>query len=55
MMEKGEVETVVKDILEKSSPVDPSKKGMFMAQVMKELKGKADGAMVKQVVDELLK
>lgn len=55
MMEKNEVEKIVKDIFQKSSPVDPTKKGMFMASVMKELKGKADGAVVRDVVDSLFK
>jgi hypothetical protein len=33
---------------------DPAKKGLLMGAVMKELKGKADGADVKKVVDDLL-
>lgn len=33
---------------------EPSDKGKLMANLMQELKGKADGADVKQVVDELL-
>ncbi|MCE9517423.1 GatB/YqeY domain-containing protein [Candidatus Nomurabacteria bacterium] len=53
LMSKEEVEKIVKDIYEKESPVDASKKGMFMSVVMKELKGKADGAIVKDVVDSL--
>ena len=53
LMSKEEVEKIVKDIYEKESPVDASKKGMFMSVVMKELKGKADGATVKDVVDSL--
>lgn len=32
---------------------DPAKKGMLMAAVMKDLKGKADGMLVKDVVDTL--
>lgn len=32
---------------------DPTKKGMLMAAVMKDLKGKADGVVVKDVVDGL--
>ncbi len=32
---------------------DPAKKGMLMAAVMKDLKGKADGMLVKEVVDGL--
>jgi uncharacterized protein YqeY len=34
---------------------DVSKKGMIMGAIMKDLKGKADGDVVKSVVDELLK
>lgn len=32
---------------------DPAKKGMLMSAIMKDLKGKADGADVKAVVDSL--
>ena len=32
---------------------DPSKKGMLMSAIMKDLKGKADGSDVKAVVDSL--
>lgn len=32
---------------------DPTKKGMLMAELMKELKGKADGTDVKKAVDAL--
>jgi uncharacterized protein len=34
--------------------MDASKKGQFMGILMKELKGKADGDIVKSVVDDLL-
>jgi len=54
LMEKNEVEEFVKAKMAEQA-VDPSKKGMFMASLMKELKGKADGAVVKAVVDELIK
>ncbi len=37
------------------SPVDASKKGPFVGMMMKELGASADGAMVKEVIDELLK
>ena len=53
LMEKDEVVKVVKEILAKSGAIDLTKKGMFMKEVMTELKGKADGAMVKAVVDEV--
>jgi len=32
---------------------DPAKKGVLMSALMKDLKGKADGAVVKEVVDSL--
>ena len=35
------------------SVVEATKKGMLMAGVMKDLKGKADGVLVKEVVDGL--
>lgn len=35
--------------------VDKSKMGMFMGTLMKELKGKADGDVVKSIVEEILK
>lgn len=37
------------------SLTDPSKKGMLMGALMKDLKGKADGSEVKSVVDEMFK
>ncbi len=35
--------------------IDKSKLGMFMGALMKDLKGKADGDIVKSVVDEIMK
>ena len=35
------------------SITDPSKKGMLMSALMKDLKGKADGMVVKEAVDKL--
>jgi len=55
LMERSEVEEFVKSKITEIGEFDPTKKGMFMASLMKELKGKADGSMVKEVVDELLK
>lgn len=54
MMSKEEVTDFAKGKLAEQS-FDLSKKGMFMATLMKDLKGKADGGTVKEVVDELLK
>ncbi|MEI6316822.1 MAG: GatB/YqeY domain-containing protein [bacterium] len=53
LMDKPEIEIVAKKIQADLGMTDPTKKGMFMAAVMKELKGKADGAIVKEVVDSL--
>ena len=55
LMDKSEVETAVKNIIEKIGALDPSKKGLVMKEVMTELKGKADGSVVKEVVDSLFK
>ncbi len=53
LMEVEEIEEVVKAKIAELAVLDSSKKGMFMASIMKDLKGKADGAMVKEVVDRL--
>jgi uncharacterized protein YqeY len=53
LMEVGEIEEVVKNKISELGVVDPTKKGIFMASVMKDLKGKADGSLVKEVVDRL--
>lgn len=53
MMSRADIETVVKA---KMAELNPSKAdaGKFTGAVMKDLKGKADGADVKAVVDSLL-
>ncbi len=43
------VEMKYNELIEK----DLSKRGMFMSSLMRELKGKADGALVKKIVDKL--
>ncbi len=53
MMSKEEVEQQVKTIMAKLGEIDPTKKGLLMKEVMVELKGKADGTVVKQVIDSL--
>lgn len=52
-MSEAEIEEKVKAHLA-AEPVDPSKKGIFVGQMMKELGSNADGATVKAVVDKLL-
>lgn len=54
LMSEGEIETFVKAKISEMGEVDKSKMGMFLGTLMKDLKGKADGAMVKGVVEKLL-
>lgn len=56
MMSKEEVKNSVKSILIKMSlnNREPFNKGMVMKTVMAELKGKADGKIINQVVTEIL-
>jgi len=53
MMDAGEVEKIAKAKKEELGIIDATKKGMLMSALMKELKGKADGMVVKGVVDSL--
>lgn len=52
MMSEDEVAKIVTAKRDSMGITDPTK-GMLMAEVMKELKGKADGMVVKKVVDSL--
>ena len=52
LMDRSEVEEFVKSKIAEIG-TDVSKKGMIMATLMKDLKGKADGSVVKDVVDKL--
>ncbi len=54
MMSRDDVMKIAKAKMEEAGTIDKSKAGMFMGTLMKELKGKADGDVVKSVVDELL-
>jgi hypothetical protein len=53
LMDLSEVDNFVKEKYNSFEPKDPTKKGLFISSVMKDLKGKADGVMVKQVVDKI--
>lgn len=53
LMERAEIEKFVKGKISEVGTIDPTKKGMFMSSLMKDLKGKADGSIVKEVVDQL--
>ena len=49
-----ELEEIIKNIIEKVKPNGPSDFGKVMGQIMKEVKGRADGNMVQDVVKKLL-
>ncbi|MCX6751781.1 MAG: GatB/YqeY domain-containing protein [Candidatus Nomurabacteria bacterium] len=53
LMEKSEIEKIAKEKKEELNITDATKKGMLMSALMKDLKGKADGGIVKEVVDSL--
>jgi len=53
MMERAEVEKAVRAKQKELGITDATKKGMLMSAAMKDLKGKADGALVKEIVDSL--
>ncbi len=53
MMGEDEVTTLVKNKKAEMGIVDATQKGLFMSAVMKDLKGRADGSLVKKVVDSL--
>ena len=53
LMDKSEVEKIVKMKKEEMGIIDPKEKGKLMSVIMKDLKGKADGSVVKEVVDAL--
>jgi len=53
LMSKEEIEKVARAKQTELGITDTAKKGMLMAGVMKDLKGKADGVLVKEVVDSL--
>ena len=53
LMGRDEIAAVARAKQAELGIADPTKKGMLMAAVMKDLKGKADGVLVKEVVDGL--
>jgi uncharacterized protein YqeY len=54
LMSVEEIRKIAKKKLAELGALDKSKLGMFVGTLMKELKGKADGADVKAVCEELL-
>ena len=54
-MSKADIKKLVEAKIKKDGMPDKAKMGAFMGGIMKELKGKADGADVKEVVEGLVK
>ncbi|MFA5651898.1 MAG: GatB/YqeY domain-containing protein [Candidatus Paceibacterota bacterium] len=55
LMSREEIEKVVKAKITEAGSIDKTKLGQFMGGIMKELKGKADGMIVKEVLESLVK
>ena len=53
-LSEEEIEVVVKEKMKELAVVDKSGMGKLMGAVMKELKGKADGTVVKEVIESVL-
>jgi uncharacterized protein YqeY len=53
MMPRDEIMKLAVAKRDEMALTDPSKKGMLMGALMKDLKGKAEGGDVKEVVDEI--
>lgn len=53
LMEKSEIIKIAEAKKVELGITDATKKGLLMSALMKDLKGKADGALVKETVDEL--
>lgn len=53
LMDKSEVEKIARAKKDELGITDATKKGMLMSALMKDLKGKADGSVVKEAVDSL--
>lgn len=55
VMSRAEIKKLVQAKLKTTGPLDPKKNGQFVGMMIKELKGKAEGADIKAVVDEIIK
>ncbi len=53
-MPREEIETIARAKIAEMGVADKSKAGQVVGMLMKELKGKADGALVKEVVESIL-
>ena len=55
LMSREDIEKIVKAKVAEAGPIDKTKLGQFMGGIMKELKGKADGMLVKEILEGLVK
>jgi uncharacterized protein YqeY len=58
MMSEDDARKIIQgkiDELKKSGPIDSKSSGKIVGLIMKELSGKADGVLVKKIVEELIK
>lgn len=53
LMDKSEIQKIAEAKKAELQITDATKRGLLMSAIMKDLKGKADGALVKEVVDAL--
>ena len=53
-MSREEILKIVKSVISQVNPEVPGDKGKVMGQLMPQLKGKADGALVNEIVTKLL-
>lgn len=54
-MDRGEIEAVVKQVIAELGASGPQATGAVMGKLMPQLKGKADGKLINEVVRDLLK
>ncbi len=54
-MSRDEIKKFVETKVTEAGTVDKTKLGQFMGSIMKDLKGKADGMLVKEVIEEIVK
>ena len=52
-MSEDEIRKIAEAVREKLGIIDKSKLGQFIGAVMRETKGRADGGMVKRIVESL--
>ena len=55
LMSREDIKKIVEAKKAEAGEIDKAKMGVFMGGIMKDLKGKADGALVKEVIDEIFK